>query len=62
MVGKKTTVMFEILPLGDKTQVTMTHIGLAPEVQCFARCEAGWNQYFKESLFKLLTEHAGVPQ
>ena len=57
-----TTVVFEISPLGDETQVTMTHIGLVPEVECFNGCEAGWNQYFKGSLFKLLTEHAGVPQ
>jgi hypothetical protein len=57
-----TTVMFEISPLGDETQVTMTHIGLVPEVECFEGCEAGWNKYFKGSLFKLLTEHAGVPQ
>jgi len=57
-----TTVLFEIVPSNVGTQVTMTHIGLVPEVECFAGCEAGWNQYFKGSLFKLLTEHAGVPQ
>ena len=56
-----TTVVFEISPLGDQTQVTMTHVGLVPEVECYNGCEAGWNQYFKGSLFKLLTEHAGVP-
>ena len=54
--------MFEIAPLGDETQVTMTHIGLVPEVECFDMCEAGWNKHFKGSLFMLLTEHAGVPQ
>ena len=57
-----TTVMFEIFPLGDETQVTMTHIGLVPAIECYEGCEAGWNKYFKGSLFKLLTEHAGVPQ
>lgn len=57
-----TTVAFKISPLGDETQVTMTHIGLVPEVECFDACEAGWNKHFKGSLFKLLTEHAGVPQ
>lgn len=56
-----TTVAFEISPSGDETQVTMTHIGLVPEIECYKGCEAGWNQYFKGSLFKLLTEHAGVP-
>jgi hypothetical protein len=57
-----TTIVFEISPLGDATQVTMTHIGLVPEVECYTGCEAGWNKYFKGSLFKLLTEHTGVPQ
>jgi hypothetical protein len=57
-----TTIVFEISPLGDATQVTMTHIGLVPEVECYNGCEAGWNKYFKGSLFKLLTEHVGVPQ
>jgi len=57
-----TTVVFEILPSADGTQVTMTHIGLVPEVECYNGCEAGWNKYFKGSLLKLLTEHAGVPQ
>ena len=57
-----TTVVFEISPSGDETQVTMTHIGLVPEVECYNGCEAGWNKYIKGSLFKLITEHVGVPQ
>jgi len=57
-----TTVVFDIAPSGDKTKVIMTHIGLVPEVECFGACEAGWNQHFKGSLHKLLTDHAGVPQ
>ena len=57
-----TTVLFEISTLGDETQVTMTHIGLVPATECYAGCQAGWNKFFKGSLFKLLTEHDGVPQ
>lgn len=57
-----TTAVFEISSLGDKTEVTMTHIGLVPEIECYAGCEAGWNKYFQGSLFKLLTENAGIPQ
>ncbi len=57
-----TTVVFDISPWGDGAKVTMTHMGLVPEVECFEACEAGWNEHFKGSLFKLLTEHAGVPQ
>jgi hypothetical protein len=57
-----TSVEFEISSSGDETQVTMTHIGLVPEVECYGACEAGWNEHFKGSLFKLLTEHVGMPQ
>ena len=57
-----TTVVFDISPLGEKTQVTMTHIGLVPEVECFSDCEAGWNDHFKGSLTKFFNEHTGIPQ
>jgi hypothetical protein len=57
-----TNVVFEIFTLDDNTRVTMTHIGLVPEIECFEGCKSGWDKYFKGSLFKLLTEHAGVPQ
>jgi len=57
-----TNVVFEIFALDDNTRVAMTHIGLVPEIECFEGCKLGWDKYFKGSLFKLLTEHAGVPQ
>ena len=57
-----TSIVFYIIAVGDETQVTMTHIGLVPEVECFEQCEAGWNHFIKESLFRLLTEQAGLPQ
>ena len=56
-----TTVVFEISPLGDETQVTMTHIGLVPEVECYAQCERGWNDHFRNSLFQYLTQQKGSP-
>ncbi|BAU54639.1 SRPBCC family protein [Mucilaginibacter gotjawali] len=57
-----TSVAFEISALGDETQVTLTHIGLVPGVECYGMCEAGWNHHFRESFFKLLTEHVGAPE
>jgi len=57
-----TSVVFEISPVGDETQVAMTHVGLVPEVECFTACEAGWNRHIKGSLFNLLTKHEGAPQ
>src|SRR5579872_627331 len=35
---KDTTVVFEIRPVGSGVEVSMTHIGLVPEVECYANC------------------------
>ena len=59
---KDTMVSFDISGEKGETKINFTHIGLVPEVECYANCERGWNQYVKESLFKLLTEGKGAPQ
>lgn len=56
-----TRILFEFEPKGEQVQITMTHIGLRPEIECFDACVKGWNQHFKGSLYKLLTEGAGQP-
>jgi hypothetical protein len=56
-----TKIVFEITPVGDATKVSMTHVGLVPGVECYADCEQGWNDHFKNSLFKFLTRHEGMP-
>lgn len=40
-----TTVRFVISTAGEKTEVTMTHIGLVPGVECYNDCENGWNEH-----------------
>jgi hypothetical protein len=56
-----TRVLFEFEKKGDQVQITMTHIGLRPEIECFDSCVKGWDQYFKGSLHKLLSEGVGQP-
>ncbi len=56
-----TKLVWDIAAQHDKTQITMTHIGLTPEIECFYDCEKGWNYYIKESLAKLITENKGLP-
>jgi len=58
---KDTKIDWDISVVNNTTQINMTHIGLVPEIECFTDCEKGWNFYIKESLFKLLTEHKGLP-
>ena len=59
---KGTSVSIEISGEKDATKINFTHIGLVPGIECYDGCERGWNQYFKDSLFKLITEGKGLPQ
>ena len=55
-----TKVVFEISPIGDKTQIRVTHEGLTPDSECFEACSNGWNFYF-DSLKKLISTGKGKP-
>jgi len=56
-----TKISFEIISKGTYTQLIFTHIGLVPEIECYNDCRKGWDQYIKNSLFKLLTSGKGQP-
>ncbi len=56
-----TSVTWDLTTANDTTTVTMAHVGLTPEVECFKACEAGWNFHVGESLLKLLTDDRGLP-
>jgi len=58
---KNTKISFELSEQDHKTKVQFTHIGLVPEIDCFAQCSKGWDYYFKGSLYKFLTEGKGTP-
>lgn len=57
-----TTMCWEISAEDDSTQVSFTHNGLVPGIECYNGCENAWNFYIKESLFKLLTIGKGIPE
>ena len=56
-----TKISFEIISKGSYTQLIFTHIGLVAGLECFDDCSNGWNQYIKDSLFRLLAEGKGQP-
>ncbi|MES1223210.1 MAG: SRPBCC domain-containing protein [Bacteroidota bacterium] len=58
---KDTVMTWEISAEKNATQISFTHVGLVPGIECYNGCEKAWNFYVKESLFKLLTEGKGVP-
>lgn len=42
-------------------QIDMTHVGLVPEIECYDNCVKGWDFFFVESLYQLLTTGKGMP-
>jgi len=58
---KGTEIVFDIATTVEGTQLTFTHIGLTPQVECFDQCEKGWDYFIGESLVKLITEGTGLP-
>ena len=56
-----TKIVWEIFPDKNGSQVTMTHLGLVPEFECYEKCSAAWDFLLKQSLYKYLTEGAGLP-
>lgn len=57
-----TRIVFEFEQKDKQIQITMTHIGLVPEAECYNMCKAGWDGFIKTSLYKLLTEGIGIPE
>lgn len=56
-----TKIIFDITKDGNKTKLTFTHEGLAPEVECYKFCAPAWQQYIEGSLYKLITTGIGTP-
>jgi|SRR5215469_571551 len=55
-----TEVVFEIARKGGKTELTFTHIGLNPDVECYEACTEGWGFCIEKSLYKLITTGKGA--
>ena len=45
-----TKILWELEVVGDETEITMTHDGLTPKLNCWGICLDGWNHFFKFSL------------
>ena len=56
-----TTIEFDIEPAGDQTRLTFTHIGLAPDHECYEVCHDAWGTYIQGSLKSLITTGKGQP-
>jgi len=56
-----TKIVWEISAERHANRLTMTHIGLNPETECYDICEKGWESFLNESLYKLLNTGKGFP-
>ncbi|TMR94464.1 SRPBCC family protein [Nonomuraea basaltis] len=56
-----TDITFDIVPTGDGTEVRFTHVGLAPDYECFERCSSAWGFYIATSLRSLINDGSGQP-
>ncbi len=55
-----TTIIWDIVPTDTGTSLKLTHIGLTPEIECFAICREGWKQ-FTDSLTDHIHDRKGKP-
>lgn len=57
-----TTLIWQILPEGDGSRITLSHIGLTPALDCHNVCTNGWARYFETSLLAYLCGETASPE
>ena len=50
-----TDIVFDVLAKDGKTEVRLTHVGLAPQIECYGSCSNAWSMLVKGNLRKLIT-------
>ncbi|MGH6991288.1 MAG: SRPBCC family protein [Stellaceae bacterium] len=56
-----TDIVFEIVRKGGKTELSFTHVGLVPAIECYGGCSGAWGFYVGDSLRSLITTGKGQP-
>jgi hypothetical protein len=56
-----TEISFDISEQNNKTQLSFTHIGLVPQIECYNNCSNAWS-YYVNSLRDLITSGKGHPE
>lgn len=56
-----TNIVFELSDKDGQTEVRFTHVGLAPDVECFEVCSSAWSGLIGTSLRRLIETGKGDP-
>jgi hypothetical protein len=59
---KGTELVWEVEPVASGSLITMVHVGLTPNVECYNDCKSGWEHFVTSSLQKLINEGEGLPE
>jgi len=54
-----TKLIFDLSEKNGTTNLTFTHDGLTPDVECYKDCDPGWTHWIKTSLFSYFTTGKG---
>ena len=57
-----TDLVFEIAGKDGGSELTFTHVGLTPALECYEACTSGWSFFVGESLRGLITGGKGEPE
>ena len=55
-----TKIVWEIFSKESQTELTLTHFGLTPQIECYNICEMGWHN-FTDSLVEFINTGNGSP-
>jgi len=58
---KGTDIVFEIAEKDGKTEVTFTHVGLVPAIECYGSCSDAWGMLLRGNLRKLIATGKDQP-
>lgn len=56
-----TDVVFDIKRVAGRTNVSLTHVGLVPELECYEVCSGAWTHHLNAGLRALLTTGNPAP-
>jgi hypothetical protein len=55
-----TKIIFDINTVNNKTNITFTHQGLIPAIECYGGCSDAWEKLIEQSLYSFINTGKGV--